>query len=89
MLCSAGARPHTIALKADNARLASSTRVSNRNGIVTGNSAGMVRVCKNLIAPYATAIPANPPRHASIRLSVNSIRISRKRPAPIANRTGR
>ena len=32
------------------------------------------------------AIPTNPPKDARIRLSVNSSRMSRKRPAPIANR---
>src|SRR6266852_1117715 len=33
------------------------------------------------------AIPTNPPKDARIRLSVTSSRMSRKRPAPSANRT--
>src|SRR6266404_5541670 len=80
-------RPQRSALKTDNARLASSTRVSNRKGMVTGNSLGMLKVRRNFMPPYPTAIPPNPPKHERIRLSVSSKRISRKRPAPMANRT--
>ena len=51
VLCSAGARPQASALKTDNATLASSTRVSIWNGIVTGNSVGMLNVVRNLMPP--------------------------------------
>ena len=87
-LCSAGARPQAIALTIDSAMLASSTRRSSWKGRTTGNSLGTLSVWKNRIAAYATAMPPRPPRHASIRLSVNSSRISRKRPAPMRQPDG-
>ncbi len=87
VLCSAGARPQKSAERTDSARLVTSTRVSIRNGTLTGNSVGIVNVLKNSMPTYPTTIPANPPSNARTRLSVRSSRISRKRPAPIARRT--
>src|ERR1044072_3266868 len=66
-LCSAGASPHRSALTPDMTRHARRTRVSIRNGMVTGSSGGIRNLPQKLITPYATAIPPNHPRHAEAR----------------------
>jgi len=76
--CRAGARPQTNALTTDIAMLASSTRTSIRNGIVVGSVVGMLKVLRACTPRYPTPMPASPPRHARIRLSVSSSRIRRK-----------
>ena len=90
VLWSAGARPQRSAHSTDNATHASSTRLSIWNGTAFGKS--VIKTMLSLLwnhsmTPYPIATPANPPRVASIRLSVNSSRISRSLPAPSANRT--